>query len=190
MRSLAKIEWWEAKYVYTVMRVAHHQFRSSHHHQMPQVAFQTDVGRIVVEVHPCHCTPSVSVDCLRCHFGKKGSHLFDYREPLPGVFRSQHSPCYAWVTQHPASALLRLWWEVSWSVGAFPSIAARENSPLAILAISMARHMSDCSSCTRPPCLAMVADMLNTSKKLVAASKVGLGNYLNHIRLRSLLQGD
>jgi len=31
--------------------------------------------------------------------------------------------------------------------------------------------MSDCSSCTRPPCLAKVADMLKTYKKLVAASK-------------------
>jgi hypothetical protein len=33
-----------------------------------------------------------------------------------------------------------------------------------------ARLMSDCSSCTRPPCLAIIADMLNTYKKLVAAS--------------------
>jgi len=50
------------------------------------------------------------------------------------------------------------------------SVAARENPPLAILAISNARCMSDCSSCTRPPCLAIVADMLKTNKKLVAAS--------------------
>ena len=67
------------------------------------------------------------------------------------------------------------------------SIAARENPPLAVLAIFKARGMSDCSSCTRPPCLAIVADMLKTSKKLVAASKVRVGYYLNHIRLRSLL---
>jgi len=46
------------------------------------------------------------------------------------------------------------------------SIAARENSPLAILAISKARHMSDCSSCTRPPCRAIVADMLKTYKEI------------------------
>jgi len=48
--------------------------------------------------------------------------------------------------------------------------AVRENPPLAILAMFKARCMSDCSSCTRPPCLAIVADMLNTYKKLVAAS--------------------
>jgi len=32
--------------------------------------------------------------------------------------------------------------------------------------------MSDCSSCTRPPCLTIVAEMLITYKKLVAASKM------------------
>jgi len=41
-------------------------------------------------------------------------------------------------------------------------IVARENPPLAILFIFKARRMSDCSSCTRPPCLAIVADMLKT----------------------------
>ena len=46
------------------------------------------------------------------------------------------------------------------------SIAARENPPLAILAILKARRMSDCSSCTRPPCLAIVADMLKTYKEI------------------------
>jgi len=49
-------------------------------------------------------------------------------------------------------------------------IAGCEYPPGAILAIFKARHMSDCSSCTRPPYLAMVADMLKTYKKLVAAS--------------------
>jgi len=69
------------------------------------------------------------------------------------------------------------------------SIAAHENPPLAILAIFKARRMSDCSSCTWPPCLAIVADMLKSSKKLVAATTVRSGYYLNHIRLRSLLKG-
>jgi len=67
------------------------------------------------------------------------------------------------------------------------STAVRENPPLAILAIFKAIRMSECSSCTRPPCLAIVADMLKTSKKLVAASTVRSGYYLNHMRLRSLL---
>jgi len=58
---------------------------------------------------------------------------------------------------------------------------------LAILAIFKARRMSDCSSCTWPPCLAIVADMLKTSKKLVAATTVRSRYYLNNIRLHSLL---
>jgi len=46
------------------------------------------------------------------------------------------------------------------------SIAECENPPLAIWAIFKARRMSDCSSCTRPPCLAIVADMLKTYKEI------------------------
>jgi len=68
------------------------------------------------------------------------------------------------------------------------SIAARENPPLANLSIFKARRMSDCSSCTWPPWLAIVADMLKTYKKFVAASKVRFGYYLNYIWLRSLLK--
>ena len=49
-------------------------------------------------------------------------------------------------------------------------LAACENPPVAILAIFKARPMSDCSSCTWLPCLAIVADMLKTYKKLVVAS--------------------
>ena len=67
------------------------------------------------------------------------------------------------------------------------SSPARENPSLAMLAISKAWLMLDCSRCTRPPCFAIVADMLETYKKLVAASRVRIGNYLNHIRLRSVL---
>jgi len=50
------------------------------------------------------------------------------------------------------------------------SIAAREECSLAILAIFNAWRISDYSSCTRPPCLAIVGDMLKTYKPLVAAS--------------------
>ena len=45
------------------------------------------------------------------------------------------------------------------------------NPPLAIFAIFQARRMSDCSSCTRPPCLAIVADMLKSCRILDAASE-------------------
>jgi len=50
---------------------------------------------------------------------------------------------------------------------------------LAILAIFNARRMSDCSSCPRPPCLVIVADMMKTYKTLVDASN-------NEIRLLPL----
>jgi hypothetical protein len=58
---------------------------------------------------------------------------------------------------------------------------------LVILAILKARRMSDCFSCTRPPCLAIVADMLKTYKTLVAALTMIFGYYLYHIRFRRLL---
>ena len=44
-----------------------------------------------------------------------------------------------------------------------------ENTPSAVFTIFKARRMLDGSSCTWPPCPAIVADMLKTSKKLVAA---------------------
>jgi len=59
------------------------------------------------------------------------------------------------------------------------AIAAYKKPSIAILAIFNARHMSDCSSCTRPPCLAIVGDMLKTYKPLVAAPN-------NEIRLLPL----
>jgi len=62
------------------------------------------VGR--VEVHLFRCISSVSVDYLRCHFGKEGSQTFGFDEALPGVSVLQPSPFCAQETQHPASSLL------------------------------------------------------------------------------------
>jgi hypothetical protein len=45
-----------------------------------------------------------------------------------------------------------------------------QNAFFGHLAIFTARNMWECSRCTRPPYLAIVADMLNTYKTLVAAS--------------------
>jgi len=59
------------------------------------------------------------------------------------------------------------------------STTAREKPSLAIVAIFNTRRMSDCSSCTRPPCLAIVADMLKTYKIIVDA-------FNNEIRLLPL----
>jgi len=55
----------EAEYIYTHIRVAHLLLRSfefSQCHQLAQVVFWASVVRIVVEVHPCLCASSESVD--------------------------------------------------------------------------------------------------------------------------------
>jgi hypothetical protein len=112
MQSLGKIEHWEVEYVDTNKQVACLLFQSSHRHQMALVAFLAKVAPVMVEVYPCLCASSVSVDFLLYHLGKEGSHPFDIRKPLPGVFRSQTAPWYAWVPHHPTSSLLRLRCEV------------------------------------------------------------------------------
>jgi len=48
--------------------------------------------------------------------------------------------------------------------------AVCKNPPMAMLAIFKARRMTDCSSWTRPPCLAIVEDMLKTYKNWIAAA--------------------
>jgi hypothetical protein len=57
---MAKIKRWEVEYVYTHMWVAHILFRSSLHHQVAQVAFQTEVAPVMLQVHPCICASNVS----------------------------------------------------------------------------------------------------------------------------------
>ena len=64
---------------------------------------------------------------------------------------------------------------LTWASGSFigyccSSIAPCKNPPWALLRIFNAQHMSDCLSCTRVSCLAIVADMLKTFKKLAAPS--------------------
>jgi len=118
-----QIERREARNVYTHIRVAHLLFRCfelSHYHSVAQVEFRALVAPVVVVVHPFLCTSCESVDSLLCHLGKEGSRPLDFPEPLPGVFLSQPSPCYAWQTQCPAYSLLELQRLVSWLVVAFP----------------------------------------------------------------------
>jgi len=55
------------------------------------------------------------------------------------------------------------------------TVAPCEHPALAIVAIFKARGMSDCFNSTRPPCRAIVGDMLKTYKKLVAASTDHIG---------------
>jgi hypothetical protein len=62
-------------------------------------------------------------------------------------------------------------------------IVACKNLSLAVVAISKARWVSDYSSYTRPLCLPIVADMLNTCSKFVAASN----NEIRLLPLQSML---
>jgi hypothetical protein len=81
MRSLPKIERWEAEYVYTHMRVANRLFWSTHCDQMQQAAFWAEVAPIMVEVHRYLCASSVPQDYFPCHFGKERSRPCDFCEP-------------------------------------------------------------------------------------------------------------
>jgi len=71
------------------------------------------------------------------------------------------TPCYfsSWTSSH---GFLMIYFILS--------IAVHKKPSFVILPIFNASRMLDCSSCTRPPCLAIVAHMLKTYKKLVAAS--------------------
>jgi hypothetical protein len=77
---------------------------------------------------------------------------------------------------YPGNSTPRFFFFSGTSMGGFlisccvPSIVARDNPLVAILAIFKARPRSDCPSCIRSPCLATVADMLKTQKKSVTAS--------------------
>jgi len=72
-------------------------------------------------------------------------------------------------TPHLVSSWTLVWgmWMRYWVF----SIVTCKNPPLYILAIFEARHMLDCSSCTRHPCLVIVAGRLKTYPKLVTDSK-------------------
>jgi hypothetical protein len=113
-------------------------------------------------VHLILCVSSVSGDSSRFHFAKEGSRAFGFDEALPGVFVSQSSPISSQEIQHPASSLLGPRCVVSLMRHFVSLIAVHEKPSFAILAIFNARSMSDCSIINRPPCLAIVADMLKT----------------------------
>jgi len=55
-----------------------------------------------------------------------------------------------------------------------PPTAVCENPLLATLAIIKRRRILDCSTCAQPHCLTIIADMLNTKKRLAAASQIAI----------------
>jgi hypothetical protein len=158
--------------VYTDIWVAHHLcqwFDFSHRHQVAQVALQAEAALVVLDVQSCPCGSSVTADSVLGHLSKDSSRLFDFHESVPGLLLSPPSPVYAQETQLFTSSLLGLWHEVSWFVGAF--LLSRHMKILLWPFWPHSRRMSDCSSCTTPPCLAIVAFMLKTYKALGKASK-------------------
>jgi hypothetical protein len=108
MRSFEKSSIGKLSNVYKHMQVVYLLFRSSRRHHLARVVIWAEVALVYVEVHPCLCTSSLSLDYLRCDWGKEGSCPLDLQEPLPGIFRSPPSPCYAWETQCRSSFLLLL----------------------------------------------------------------------------------
>jgi len=161
-------------YVYTHIWVAHHPFGNytlPECHWVAQLVFWAAVALVLVEVYPLLCTSSLSVDSLLCNFDKEGTSPFNCHEKFLGVFLLHALPICAQETQLPVTSLLVLWREVFLMRYCICSIVVWGNPPLVILAIFKARSMSDCSSCTQLSCLAIVADMLKMSKKLVTATR-------------------
>jgi hypothetical protein len=112
----------------------------------------------------------MSTDSLWCHYAN-GNHLVLWIcHGIDGCLcfiaftmlsRVQSTPCIL------TSQMLACDYFITYCVS---SIAALDSPPLAILGILKAWCMLVSFSCTVPPCLALVADMLKTYKKIVAAS--------------------
>jgi len=175
------IEHWEEEYVDAHIRVAHHRFRIPelpHCYRVEQVVFWLDVVSVIrvsadwvalVKVHSCLCISSVSGDSVLCDWATKAavrlifpthsrvSCIAEFTFLSPG-----NSTPHFISTRTSARGSLNTNW--------VRSIAAWEHPPLAILAILKARCIADWFSCTRPPCLAIVAAMLKTYKKSIAVS--------------------
>jgi hypothetical protein len=123
------MEYLEVENAYTHIWMVYlqiHNFRFPHCHLVAEVvfraemAFQAEVPLVLVEVRQFFCASSVSVDSLLYHIRMERSQPYELNKPLPGVFPSQPSPSYAQETKLLASSLLRLRWDVSRFVVAFP----------------------------------------------------------------------
>jgi len=98
--------------------------------------------------------------------------------PIRRIFTNQCQVTFFWSLDLATPRKLNSWLLLFLDFGArcihyffISLIAVCENSRLAILAIFNARRMSDSSSYTWSPCLAIVADMLKTYKTFVVAFK-------------------
>jgi hypothetical protein len=179
----------EEKYAHMYIRPTNWWFREVDHqkcYQLRRVVFRAVVASPLesalesaldsavclswAEVYLFLCVSSASVDTLWCNFGQKGIWGLWFWRSIAGCLAitaftllcpGNSTPCF-FSCRTSARGFLNHYF--------FSSTVARENRPLEILARFKARSMLDCSSYTRPPCLAIGADMLNTYKKSVAAS--------------------
>jgi hypothetical protein len=175
-----KIECRDAENVYTHAWMAYLLFRNFQVCQChlvvlvaccEEAAFWAEVPPGAVEERRFLWAPTVSVDFVLCHFGITGRRPFEFvwtiaRRLSIAAFTMlcpAHSSPHFFTSQTSAQGFL-----IRCCVY---SIGPCENPRLAILAVFQPTPMADCSRCTRPPCLAIVTDMLKTYKKLVAASK-------------------
>jgi len=121
------------------------------------------------ELHLFHFVWSMSPDFVRSHCSKEGIRQCYFDEASLRALPLQPPFCLS-NGNHTAhffsSRTLACGFFITYCISC---TAARGHPPLAIIAIVNARHISDCSSSTWPPCLAIVADMLKTYKKVVAA---------------------
>jgi len=126
------------------------------------------------EVHLFLCVSSVSADSLRRHFGEEGGrHLVMTKYCRVSLYRSLHL-CMPRKLNTPLLLFSDLGaWFLN-EIFRFLYCGARK-AFLGHFGHIHGRRMSDCSSCTRPPCLAIVADMLKTYKTLVNASNNEIG---------------
>jgi len=123
-----------------------------------------------VEVHRVLWVSRVSADSFRCHFAGKGISLCHFSKASPGVCLFQPSSVDAPDTQHPASSLLGLRREVSTSDTAVPRLWCAKTGICPFWPYSILGTSRTVPSVHDLLGFAIVADMLNTYRKLVAAS--------------------
>jgi len=125
-----KIELWDGEQVYIHICLAdlgRRNVGSDFCHRMVHEAFRVDVALVLAsavsvrlqEVRLCISAYSVSVDSLRCHFGKEGSRQIDFHQPLPLVVLMQPSPFCAKQIPPIAASLPGLLCEFASSGGVF-----------------------------------------------------------------------
>jgi len=176
-----KIEHWEEEHLNTHIWETNYQFRNFERrycHQVTQVAFRAEMASdLVSAVSGGWAEVHASLLRLKRISGFFEDPLWQVRHPFMWFWQSIGG-CLsipAFTSLCPGNSTPSFFSYRTLAQGflirtCVCSIDVRQNPRLTGLAMFKAGHMSDCSSWTRPPRLALVADMLDTYKRLVAAS--------------------